>query len=240
MAREKLSFIDGKHGPTIWYSAAAKSLYDKSEGGMMEYSIKQDKLLDIIEYTDNMGPCRQCVCNHKNQIFIIDGENGEILLFDTISRTFAITAFIPNIGTYPSAVIMFDKIHIFHGDKNTNQHITYNIATTEVKVHTVPTYDNHKRDFVASSKYKNKLIRFGGFDNDPERETDLFFISNSSKIKPDTVNPPKWIMKEEWTLPRPAAGFGYALYQDYVVIFGGTGSGAEFSDKIYLLYMAGN
>ena len=234
LAREKLSFVDGGNGPTIWYSASDKSLYDGSEGGMVEYSIHKDKILNIIEYPDHIKPCRQCVCYHKNtnQFFIIDGENGTITIFDATSRKFIVSASIQHIGTYPSAVIVFDTIHIFHGDKNTNQHITYNIEAAKVATYLSLKADD-KRDYVGALRYKNRIIKFGGFNNDPDGPIDLVFIS--SEIKPDDEDPPKWIMKEEWKLPIPLAGCGNVLYKDYVIIFGGVTLDADFIDTVYLL-----
>ena len=119
-------------GQFIWYSIAHKS-HSEGENGMVQFCTKKNKIIQIIEYPDNIKPCRHYCCKYNHQIYIIDGEHGEIILFDTITLKFTKKLDIPNIGQYPCAIIKHDKIRIFHGSNNDKQ-LIYDIKTNTIKI----------------------------------------------------------------------------------------------------------
>ena len=84
--REKLAMV----GSSIWLSTASKMLATdvESENGFAEYCRKTNKMINIIEYPDEYEPIRFVCCQYKHEIYLIDGENGYILLFDTTSKTY--------------------------------------------------------------------------------------------------------------------------------------------------------
>ena len=215
----------------LWYSSSHKSIYDKSENGMVKYNHHTNEITEIIPYSEDITPCRHFCCHHKDQIYIIDGENEEIILFDPNSKTYTKKLNIPQLGRYPSAVVAFDKIHIFHGDKNTN-HLIYDIASNTIITQEDASVANERRMFgVSILKYQNRIIKFGGYC---WYFVDTFMISN--ELHPDDTE-----KALEWTelikLPRAVEMCGYVLFRHYIIIFGGEGTaiqGDKFMDTIYI------
>ena len=103
---------------SLWYSSSPKSHYAEGEGGMCEYHIPTRKVINVIEYPEdeNIAPFRQFCCKYsQHEIYIIDGEMGNIILFDAVTKTFEEKVEIPNIGGYPCGAVLGDKINIVHG-----------------------------------------------------------------------------------------------------------------------------
>ena len=201
---------------------------------MIEWDIPSEKIVNTIQYPEGMKPARQYCCNYNGNIYLIDGENGEIILFDPMTKTFTKKCEIPLIGRYPSAVVMVDKIHIFYGKYGSDSkrvYLIYDILTNKLSEYA------HKFDKalcrVSVIKYKHRIIAFGGSDG---RRLNTLWVS--SEIGPDDEFRPKWTIKEDWKLPKRTAGCGHILYKDYIIVLGGSiGSGGSRKDSeaIYLL-----
>ena len=54
---------------TIWYSSAHKILDEQSENGMTQYDVDKDKIIQTIQYPENMKPCRQICCDYNQKIY---------------------------------------------------------------------------------------------------------------------------------------------------------------------------
>ena len=72
----------------------------------------------------SIKPVRHCLCSCNKNIYIIDGQKGEIIEFNPSSKTFTKMICIDKIGALPSAVVMNDEIHIYNGYNN-NKSIAY-------------------------------------------------------------------------------------------------------------------
>eukprot|EP01083_Nonionella_stella_P211970 765913_1 len=68
----------------FWWSTD----YDEGEQAMVQYDIQSDKIISVIKYPNNIKPsCHSC-CQYKNEIYIVDGENGQIITFNTQNKQF--------------------------------------------------------------------------------------------------------------------------------------------------------
>ena len=162
---------------------------------MTEYNLRLGKVVNNIEYPENsdIKPCRQICCKHKDKIYIIDGENGKIILFDPSLKTFTKRTSIPKIGRYPSAVVVFDEIHIFHGRDNEKEHLVYDINNNKVKSYE---YKSPRMHFVSALLYQNKIVLFGGFDTDKAEVPNQVKISN--EIHKNHNGKITWTIKDEF------------------------------------------
>ena len=107
-------------GQSFWYSTT----YSCGENGMVEYCTVSNQIKQIINYPKNIKPLGHCLCESNGNIYIIDGENGQIILFNAKTKQFSQTIQIPKIGRFPSCMAMNDNIHIFHGKTN-RKHLIY-------------------------------------------------------------------------------------------------------------------
>ena len=236
--REKLCVING----SIWYSSAHKSLHKSGENGIAEYCIKTNQITNVISYPSHIQPNRQCVCQYKDKIYIIDGENDQIIEFDPFRKKFVVKHTINNIGAYPSAIVIHDKIHIMHGKTNYKHHVIYDINWTSqnnpkyVVVGDLGT--NTRMSCVAVLKYKNQIIKIAGDTYGKWDYENKFLISSKINDKDDHDNI-LWIEKPEWKLPKRIYRFGHVLYKHYIIIFGGNTnksySGFVSENTIYVL-----
>lgn len=216
---------------SIWLSALHKSEFDQSENGMIQYSHKMDKVINIIEYPTNMKLECHCVCISRNKIYIIDGENGHITLFDPQTHSFTKMKNIPHLGSFPNAICVFDTIHIFSGNANSSYYLIYHPDTNKVIHHAV---DRHKVNGATATIYNNRIIEMGGWDCSVYKSLDTF--SMSSEIKENQIDKlPHYESNKKWKLPMPLQGFGCVIFKHYLLIFGGSTSGDQFIDAIYLL-----
>ena len=219
-------------GDSLWYSIAHKSHSD-GENGMVQFCTKTNKIIQIVEYphNDTIKPCRQFCCKHKEKIYLIDGEHGEIILFDPSTKEFTKQTVIPIIGQYPSAVVIFDCIHIFGGAEN-EKHLIYDIPNDKVTIK-----DDKGADNIMTGecllRYKNKIIRCGGADWTKQQRVDTFMIS--SEIKEDMDEDIEWKQVSKCKLKQPLHGCGYVLYGHYMITVGGNPSPGEFVDTVYVL-----
>eukprot|EP01083_Nonionella_stella_P103776 296718_1 len=70
----------------IWWS----TYYNKGERGMVQYDLQSDKIISVVEYPKNIKPYNHSCCKYKNEIYIVDGENGQIISFNTRNKQFKI------------------------------------------------------------------------------------------------------------------------------------------------------
>ena len=70
----------------------------------------------------------------NDKIYIVEGYNGLIVLFDPELKTYTKKQNIPKIGKNPNAVIISNKIRIFNGKTNSKYDIIYNITNDSVKI----------------------------------------------------------------------------------------------------------
>lgn len=220
---------------TLWLSAINKASYEKSESGMIQYNHKMDKIINIVRYPKRLRPTFHSVCNHKDKIYIIDGDHEEIFLFDPDSQLFTKQASIPKIGYYARPVIIFNKIHIFHGSKNSSHHLIYDPDTNNVSDHRINT---RGLAGFAIFLYQNRIIKVGG--NYCDTGYDATALTNSVSIssiltKYDIGKVPEFEDKPKWRLPLPLRFFGHVLYKHYLLIFGGITTNNNYIDSIHLL-----
>ena len=221
-------------GGSLWLSATHKSIDNQSDNGMIQYDMKTNKIVDIIQYPDKFQPCRHCCREYKQKIYLIDGEHGEIILFDPTTKEFTKLLDIVKIGKYPSAVLIADEIHIVQGQLNAS-HLVYNITSNTIKI-----LNNDKTEkefnFVCALNYQDKIIQFGGWDCNTHAPADVFMIS--SEIKED-MNEIEWFIKPEYKLKKILIKCGYVLCKHFIITFGGSSGGFEAVDKhtdaIYVL-----
>ena len=219
---------------SLWYSSAHKSVYNESENGMTEYNINTNRIINNIQYPHlDITPCRQFCVEYKENIYIIDGEAGEIILFDPSTKQFTTKIDIPAVGKYPCAVVVFDRIHIFNGSANVEQkHLIYNIKTNTIKE-----FDDegskHVMYCVAVDTYRDRIIRFGGGDLNEIKAVDTFMIS--SKIEKNKDCTLKWYNKQKYKLPTVLYNFGWVLYKKYLILFAGDKHIGDYVDNVYLL-----
>eukprot|EP01083_Nonionella_stella_P181423 649899_1 len=78
----------------IWWSTD----YNQGEQGMVQYDIQSDKIISVVKYPNTIKPeCHSC-CKYKNEIYIVDGENGQIISFNTQNKQFQIKIKTEKIG----------------------------------------------------------------------------------------------------------------------------------------------
>ena len=201
----------------------------------MKYPPKLIPSTNIIKYPQHIKPEMHSCCKHKNVIYIVDGCNGQIILFNPSTKKFTKKLKIPIIGVYSCCVSLHDDIHIFHGRSNKN-HIIYSIKTNQIKTTNDET-TTRNMGYVSILKYQDKIIRFGGYDYDYGQSMNRFCLS--SKIKPDYNHQIKWEIKPENKLIKGMYGCGHVLYKNFIVTFGGyTKDG--YTDNIFVLNMESN
>eukprot|EP01083_Nonionella_stella_P162729 534447_1 len=78
----------------IWWSTD----YDSGERGMVQYDIQSDKIILVVKYPNNINPMGHSCCKYKNEIYIVDGNNGQIIAFNTQNNQFKIKTKTEKIG----------------------------------------------------------------------------------------------------------------------------------------------
>eukprot|EP01083_Nonionella_stella_P094979 266594_1 len=218
-------------GDKIWYSTD----YQKGEKGMVEYCPKTNKVVRTVKYSEHMYLKGHSICRYRGSIYIVDGRKGNIILFNPSTQTFDTkTTNMPKIGVRSCCIAIHDAIHIFHGSTNTNsQHLIYSIPNNTIHSLKDPApQTTDSCSSVAVLKYKNKIIRFGG-------KLDSFYLS--SDIKQNASNHISWTLKRRFKLKHPLSNFGYVLYKQYVIIFGGQiGYPSVDTNRIYVLDLEGH
>ena len=63
---------------SLWYSTNG----GRGENGMVEYDYNKNKIKQVVEYPQQIKPKWHSCCKFDNRIYIIDGDNGAIYLFN--------------------------------------------------------------------------------------------------------------------------------------------------------------
>eukprot|EP01083_Nonionella_stella_P273759 928928_1 len=113
----------------IWWSTD----YDSGEQGMVQYDIQSDKIISVIKYPKNIKPSSHSCCKYKNEIYIVNGENGQIITFNTQNKLFKIKTKTETIGAGAICIAMYDDVHIFGGHRN-SKHLVYRIKENKIKI----------------------------------------------------------------------------------------------------------
>ena len=114
----------------------------------------------------------------------------------------------PNIGKHCSSISVGEEIHIFHGYRN-SQHLVYSMDTDSFKgFKDGTTLDPMSK--VPLLRWRDTLIRFGGWNWNNRERVDSFFQSEPLSMN-GTVRSLQWIKKEEYKLKQPLNGCGYVV-----------------------------
>ncbi len=159
-------------GESIWYSTD----YNEGVKGMGEYCIKTNKIISKVPYPNDIKPGYHSCCSYNNQIYIVDGENGQIILFNPFTKQFKKQAEIPKLGSHTSCICINGNIHILCGTNNNDKHIIYCINTHKIKTIIDKTI-NQKIWNVCVLNYDDKIIRLGEYD-DGKKYLDTLFLSS--------------------------------------------------------------
>ena len=225
---------------TMWYSTR----FDHGEQGMVQYDIKSDSIINIVKYPQNIRPAAHAICCYKDKIFMINGWNGEIILFDPSTQIFTKKLTITRLGASAVCVVIHDCIHIFNGRLNT-KHMIYSISNNNIITINDPTTTT-EMSAVCLAKYNNKCLKFGGWNVKEKQAMDEFWISSEIKDDDDNdeyiflYNDIKWTLKEEWKLLHGLDSCGTIVYNNWVVTFGGTVADDEYIDSIFVLNLQRN
>eukprot|EP01083_Nonionella_stella_P058530 153251_1 len=136
----------------IWWSTN----YNSGERGMVQYDIQSDKIISVIKYPNNIKPEYHSCCKYKNEIYIVDGQNGQIIAFNTQNNRFQIKTKMDMIGRGAQCIAMYDDVHIFGGENN-SKHLVYRIKENKIKILNDPTTTAHI-GFGSIVKYKDQII----------------------------------------------------------------------------------
>lgn len=234
---------------SIWYSTDLIT----GESAMVEYCVKTNKVLQIIEYPHELNTSdSHYLCVVGNIVYIID---GTIIAFDPSSATFATKIEFDKYGEYCSAVAMNNDIYIYC---KSTAHI-YNTITNKIG-QINDKFASNKLQNVCSLNYGRTLIRFGGGTGYFKLESAFltginnidmvygYVHHNERKLKLNNiasdvidliynfycgVTEYNWTQIDEFTLPHNIYGCGYIIYKQFILIFGGfIGS---YTNSIYFL-----
>ena len=214
---------------SIWYSTD----YDKGERGMVEYNCNTNQIQQIIQYPHSIKPVSHSCCAKGNNIYIIDGKNGEIISFNITNTTFTKQRNIFKMGGATSCILINNDIHIIGGEKS-SKHCIYSIANNKIK----SVNDASSRTKIMSVcvlKYKELCIKFGGFGVNASKIADTFYVSSVGSVENF-----KWRLQSKYKLRNGICNCGYILYRQYIITFGGQLGAGEFTDKIYVLDLKSN
>eukprot|EP01083_Nonionella_stella_P273760 928929_1 len=91
----------------------------------------------------NIKPSGHSCCKYKNEIYIVNGENGQIITFNTQNKEFQIKTktylsqvrdmLTEKIGAGAICIAMYDDVHIFGGHRN-SKHLVYRIKENKIKI----------------------------------------------------------------------------------------------------------
>eukprot|EP01084_Bolivina_argentea_P065099 118683_1 len=205
---------------------------------MVEYCTKTNKIIQIVKYPHNIKPDRHSICQYQNNIYIVDGANSQIILFNPFTKQFIVKKKLTKLGIGTSCVQFNNHIHIFNGSTNM-KHIIYSIKDNTIKtLNDSITTQNINIGGVHTLHYNQRIIRFGGVNCDTDKFVDSFIMS--SPIKCNNFNNIQWTENIDYKLPLVVAACGFVLYKDCIILFGGQTDGDIFLDTIYLLKLNGS
>ena len=185
--------------------------------------------------------------NGTPKYFSLCLSNRIIYLIENVPRShYRILSFNPNTKEYkacitidtksdeyiPCCFLVQDTIHII--GKNTYQ--IYCISSNTMKyVHNE--YDMGKRGSILITRYRDTMIRFGGWDRGPL--DDFYICCNMGQY--NKLEKIKWTLKSEWKLLHGLEGCAFVIYKNYLITIGGHDqsyggpSQIAYTDLIYFL-----
>ena len=245
---------------SIWYLERSRYTQCNNNSAMVEFDLITDGVKQTVEFPNNRTSSFVMFAVN-GIIYIINSSHDEIsYAFNPFTAGFrAIGAKLGQIGESPSVITVGDEIHIYHGRKN-NKSLAYiyKPQTNEIKV-IKDRFAADRIDQVAMIKYKRKFMRFGGYNWDTDRSyLDWFSVGNGlkhsllvngyirslndSNFPLDIINlismfydeDNHWKECDDLRLKFGMYGFGYILYEHYIVTFGGC-TVRGYIDDIFVL-----
>ena len=64
---------------------------------------------------------------------MVYGDNGEIILFDPVHKSFEKKVNIDKVGSFPSCIAINNEIHIIGGRENNGKHLIYSATSNTIK-----------------------------------------------------------------------------------------------------------
>ena len=215
-------------GTSIWWSTE----YNKGRGGMVEFSVAKDKVINVIKYPPSIKPSFHCCILYKGLIYIIPGSNKlkNITSFDPITHKFneLVSVYDKHERYYtydaviPSCVIINDRIYIFYQEHHyQDTSICWMYSPHNNTLRRIGDSIPNMKQYVSLINYKQRILRFGG------KNQNNFFMSNV--FEEEKVDDIEWKRIAQYKL-NGIYKSGYINYKDVVIIFGG----AE-SQNIYVI-----
>ena len=214
--------------PKSWY--INDSIWCASKDGMIEYKCVSDLILPSIPYPHWFdGRLKLSLCRHDKDIYIVNGEMGQMVVFDTKRKRYGRNIRLPYLGWGASCIQFQDKIHIFNGVNN-HDHIIYDINTEAI----TKSGDYYKENRITSQRiglYQTKFIRFSGLKHNELRQREYYSID---KILMTTHDHKLFTVKS--SLPLGISAFGWVIWRQYLFIFGGwILYQSQYKDEIYFI-----
>ena len=204
-----------------------------SDDGMIAY--------DVLTKSCQVFAFPQGINDHPNY-FSLCVCNGIIYLIENARSHYRILSFNPNTKQYkecisiatrgdtysPCCFLVQDTIHIF--GENTYQ--IYCTSSNTMK-YVNNEYDMGKQGSVLITRYRDTMIRFGGWIRGP---LDDFYIC-CNMDQHNKLAKVEWTLKSEWKLLHGLEGCAFVIYRNYLITIGGHGGpkGMAYTDLIYFL-----
>ena len=240
-------------GNSIWCS----TWYNQGEEGLVEFCEHGNNFKHLVSYPAYVEATRHALCCLNNLIYIIDGKNRQIVSFNPSTYVYTMKLRIAQIGVHPSAIVINDEIHIYHGKSNNSSlSYVYNPKCNAIRK-VEDKFAAEGMEGVAIIKYRNELIRLGGWNADNYRYTDRVLYGYDCEVivngyihdnfPVDIVNlivifyqkgQYHWEICHELKLRYKMYSFGYILYDHWIVTFGGVakvGGITDHIDNIFIL-----
>ena len=217
--------------------------YKHDENKMVEYCLKSNATKRTVQYTTD-----HTVCTFNQMIYLIDGEHGKIIEFDPLSAQFTTKqSRLHNIGKLPSVIAANDGIYIYTVEDNYKSwRYFYNPSLNAIK--RMEVFESNERVTV---NYRNKmnillnwLVRininhitriishFERTNNCAECELPSELIAIIFKFY-DNSHSQQYGWRE--SVKAFGFGFGYVLYNHYLIILGGCVMYHYYIDNIFIL-----
>ena len=197
---------------------------------MIEYCVITNKIKNIYKYPKGIEPYLHCLCLFNDIIYIINGCYGNIISFNPTTKSFKKLTAMKQIGAWACCAVLHDKIHIFHGTDNKDQHLIYSPETNSIQSINDDCVHPNILSGAACVAYNNRLYRLGGYSRTINSRMDWFIMSGKIK-KNDQHKNINWVHVTNRKLERPLSSFGRIVHNDLLFIFGG----ATYLNRIYCL-----
>ena len=209
---------------SVWIS----TYYDKGEEGLIEFDTRSNQIINIIKYPRALKCAGHSLCAHKEIIYIIDGQNGEIWSFDPTAEAnlmFVKKSDIPTLGPLTNCFVREDRIHLMNGVHNKeNRTFIYDILSNRfAKANAV---DGYLKIGQSVAFKDDQCIRIGGCDVNFTKWSKLCSVGKINQFGID------W-GRDMHLLPVGLAGCGLLWYKEFVLVFGGRIGTSSWSDAIY-------